>query len=329
MTLDELVLEYEETMKYTIKAGSLATYRSSYDFYSKKYFGNMQIEDINNNVVKNWWNKILNSKTRTGKDYSIKTINSYIKSSISVYLSYAEHMGYIKRNPLKSIPKYKCPDKVPQTYENFWELSDFKYFLNFVDIEIYRDLFYIIFFTGMRIGEVIAMTWEDIDFFNKKLSINKNLRYAYQKGYITSSPKSKCSVRKIELSDMCMEILNKIRLDQLKDNNYSIHDYVFGGKKFLRYCTIRKYFKKYLYKSGVKEISIHGLRHSHASMLINAGVSDNLIANRLGHSIFTLHDTYAHIYSTSKKDFYPILNKLENNFKEIQYQNNSKEELYN
>lgn len=330
MTLNELVNEFEDTMKHTLKISSIATYRCSYECYAKTFFydGNIQIEDIDNKMTKAWWIFILNAQSRNGKHYAKKTINCYIRTGLSVYLNYAARLGYIKRNPMSSIPKYNCPDSVSITYENFWEVSDFKYFLNFATDELHYNLYFLIFFTGLRIGEAIALTWENIDFYNKKLSINKDIRYVSGKGYIQSSPKTKRSLRTIELSNTCLEILLKMKTKQINNLSYKLNNYIFGETHFLRYSTIRNNFNKCINKAGLKKITLHGLRHSHASMLINAGARDDLIANRLGHSIKTLHDIYSHIYSNRKKDFYPILNKLEKEFRINNFDDLYKEIVY-
>lgn len=318
ITFDNLVEAYENTMQYTIKVGSVYTYRENYKRYIQPYFGNVDITSIDVNLCMTWWKMILSTKNRNGQDFKKSTINKSMRNTFIMYLNFALKMGYISSNPALAIPHYKKPNEIPKKLDNFWELSEFNIFISFVDDQLYKDLFYFLFFTGLRIGETLSLTWNDIDFANNKISINKSIRYiSPELGYIIGPPKNIRSVRTIDISSHTLDILYNTFENQNKTNAYFNNKwFVFGGKSHLRYGSIRFKFKHYVKISGVKEISLHGLRHSHAAMLINAKVDDFLIAERLGHTVKELYNTYAHIYNVNRKDFYNVLNNIE---KELSY----------
>lgn len=318
ITFDNLVETYENTMQYTIKVGSVYTYRENYKRYIQPYFGNIDIASIDVDLCMAWWKMILSTKNRNGQDFKKSTINRSMRNTFMMYLNFALKMGYISSNPALAIPYYKKPNEIAKKLDNFWELREFSVFISFVDDQLYKNLFYFLFFTGLRIGETLALTWSDIDFVNNKISINKSIRYiSPELGYIIGAPKNIRSVRTIDVSSNTLDMLYNAFENQNKTNPYFNNKwFVFGGKNHLRYGSIRFKFKQYVKVSGVKEISLHGLRHSHVSMLINAKIDDFLIAERLGHTVKELHNTYAHIYSVNRKEFYDVLNNIE---KELSY----------
>ena len=318
ITLDELVIQHENIMKNTLKLASLTAYKRRYIQYIQPYFGTSAISSINLDRLLQWWSDMTSLKSRNNKNYSTNTLNCSIRGTFNAYMNFAVNMVYIAQNPLSLIPQYKNPNEVHMNKNNYWTSNEFNNFLSTVDNLLYYSLFYILFFTGMRIGEVLSLQWNDIDFSRNKLYINKTLRYiSKQKGYIISPPKSWRSQRCIELTDGCINLLDELFCTYETYPNFKMSNFVFGNSCFLKYPTIRVNFMKYISKSHVKSITIHGLRHSHASMLINANVPDYLIADHLGHSVNELYKTYAHIYISSKEEFFPILNHLECEFQNI------------
>lgn len=315
-------------MQYTVKIGTIHTYRNNYRRYIQPYFGDIDISSIDVDLCMNWWKMIISTKNQNGQGFKKSTINRSMRHTLSTYLHFAFKMGFIQSNPALVIPKYKYkqPNDIPKKMENFWELSEFNIFISFVNEQVYKDMFHLLFFTGLRIGEVLALTWNDVDFVNNKIFINKTIRYiSPELGYTIGSPKNLRSIRTIDISFKTVNMLHNMYENQHKSNAYFNNKYfVFGGKYHLKYGNIRLKFKHYISVSDVKEITIHGLRHSHASSLINAKVDDYLIAERLGHSINELRNTYAHIYGKNKKEFYDILNNIE---KEVSFKDNNLEAI--
>lgn len=311
-TLNDVVDDYEVIYANTYKASTIAMHRYAYNLYVKPFFGDCLVKDIDTVMVFKWWDEIVEGVSTKGTPYTVKTINCFIRPALSVYLNLAVRLGYIERNPMVAVPKYRNPNSVPTKSDNFIEASDFFTFISCVDDELYYNLFYLLFFTGARIGEMFCLTWEDVDFINRKININKTIRYVSKElGVMITPPKTKNSIRIIEVSFGCLEILQSMFDKASKKVGFSYKNFVFGNDDHLKYNNTRKKFNYYLNKSGVKKITLHGLRHSHASMLINNGVQDYLVAQRLGHSVKELHETYAHIFSSKQKELEPILDSIE------------------
>lgn len=167
-------------------------------------------------------------------------------------------------------------------------------------------MFQILYYSGFRCGEFLAITLEDIDFESNKISISKSLRRAVGKDIITS-PKTPKSVRTIVMPTFVMD-----ELKEYVDSIYGITDkerlFPFT-KSYINGC-IAKACKA----TGVKKIRIHDLRHSHASYLIHLGCSPLLISERLGHEkVLTTLNTYSHLYPNKQQELVEMMEAAHDN----------------
>jgi len=172
----------------------------------------------------------------------------------------------------------------------FWTVAEFNKFIATVEDKLISKVgFETLFWTGIRSGELLALTLSDFDFENKTLSINKNYARLNKEDLILEpkTPKSKRVVTiPLFLCDLVQEYANK--LYGYETNERLLHvTKTYLNKEMERGCK----------KSGVKKIRVHDLRHSHASLLIEMGFSPLLISERLGHeNIETTLNTYSHLY---------------------------------
>ncbi|MFA7637519.1 MAG: site-specific integrase, partial [Monoglobales bacterium] len=183
-----------------------------------------------------------------------------------------------------------------------WTLDEFNKFISFVTKPAAHLAFEILFWTGIRSGELLALTPEDI-LPDKKISINKT--YARLDGEdIISEPKTPKSIRIIPIPDFLYdEIWDYInRLGSIEKT-----DRIFYFSKGFLNNEIKRVSKK----AGVKEIRVHDLRHSHASLLIEMGYSILLVSERLGHEkVETTLNTYAHLYPNKQQKLVEGLQNL-------------------
>lgn len=164
------------------------------------------------------------------------------------------------------------------------------------------------FFTGLRIGEFCALQWKDVDLINNKLRISKSLSAITSK--ITSLRTAR-SNRTIQLPDRLIEKLKKRYIIVSQQEGFNDDYYLYKDQTYISIATLRRWFNEDVKKSGVKRITVHGLRHSHASYLLsNSTISELLIADRLGHSVEMLRNTYAHIYEKSRKNLIDFIDEL-------------------
>ncbi len=164
------------------------------------------------------------------------------------------------------------------------------------------------FLAGLRIGEFCALQWKDIDLIHHQLTVSKSLSAITSK---ITSPKTIRSHRTIQLPIKLVEKLTKRYLIVSQLKNFNEDWFLYKDNSYISISTFRRWFNEDVKKAGVKKITVHGLRHSHASYLLsNPTISELLIAERLGHSVEMLRSTYAHIYEKSRKNLMDYIDEL-------------------
>ena len=244
------------------------------------YFGNKRVNDITAADIRQWQNELI--KIGYSPTY-LKTINN----QLSAIFNYAVRYYDLKSNPCAkagSMGKSKAEEM------DFWTGEEFR---RFIDSVMNKRLSYMAFmtlyWTGMRLGELLALNPKDVDLEKRTISITKSYQRLGKKDVITP-PKTPKSKRVITIPEFLAA--------DIKDYMDSLYDLQENDRLF----PITKYYLEHemqrgIKESGVKRIRVHDLRHSHASMLIKLGFSPLEIANRLGHEkVETTLNTYAHLY---------------------------------
>ena len=244
------------------------------------YFGNKRVNDITAADIRQWQNELI--KMGYSPTY-LKTINN----QLSAIFNYAVRYYDLKSNPCAkagSMGKSKAEEM------DFWTGEEFR---KFIDSVMNKRLSYMAFmtlyWTGMRMGELLALNPKDVDLEKRTISITKSYQRLGKKDVITP-PKTPKSKRVITIPEFLAA--------DIKDYMDSLYDLQEDDRLF----PITKYYLEHemqrgIKESGVKRIRVHDLRHSHASMLIELGFSPLEIANRLGHEkVETTLNTYSHLY---------------------------------
>lgn len=177
--------------------------------------------------------------------------------------------------------------------------------------------------TGLRIGELEALTWNDFNPTTKELSVNKTLRYVKDldtgKYKVTiSTPKTKCSTRTLKLSDKTVQLLLEQQREQkllrIKlGNRYKAGDAIFTNSQgnYLAPNGIRREFNKLLKEAGLKQVKFHALRHSFATRLFEHGIPLKTVSVILGHSsTMVTEKVYVHILDSLKQDVANVINDI-------------------
>lgn len=279
---------YFDTKANKIKLSSLETKKSIFEKYILPYFKGKDIREIKTADLTRWQNKVLFAKNENGEnilaDTYIKTINSQLRG----FFNFAVRNKYIERfdNPildLESVGK-----KESDREYIVWSREDFSLFLR--SITDHEDAYYafmILFYTGIRKGELLALTVKDFDYENKTLSINKTFSIIKGKEVITS-PKTKNSKRIVQLPDFVCEAVNTyINLFYKPTPNQRLFNYNTG--KFL-ISAMEAGCKR----TGLPKIRIHDLRHSHITYLQTLEISSMDIAERVGHKNIGMTMHYSH-----------------------------------
>ncbi|BES66090.1 site-specific integrase [Gottschalkiaceae bacterium SANA] len=282
MTFEALVKIYMEDCKTRLKPTTYANKEYVINLKVLPYFKNMRINEIEPATIRKWQNKLLNHENNYSMTY-LKTTNNQLSAIFNFAMKYYK----LPTNPARisgSMGK-KNSGRIA-----FWTKYEFDQFMTSVeDSPIYKTIFTLLFWTGMRIGETLALTLDDFDFREQTVSVTKN--YARHEGQdLILEPKTPKSKRTITIPRAVSNIVQEY-LTVLYD--YQPHDRLFPITR----TTMNGVMKRKCKEMNLKRIRIHDLRHSHASLLIEMGFSPLLISERLGHeNIETTLQTYSHLY---------------------------------
>lgn len=280
MKFEDFWKMYCADMETRLREHTMRTKKYIVELKILPYFGNKRVNDITAADIRQWQNGLI--KMGYSPTY-LKTINN----QLSAIFNYAVRYYDLKSNPCAkagSMGKSKAEEM------DFWTGEEFR---KFIDSVMNKRLSYMAFmtlyWTGMRLGELLALNPKDVDLEKRTISITKSYQRLGKKDVITP-PKTPKSKRVITIPEFLAT--------DIKDYMVSLYDLQEDDRLF----PITKYYLEHemqrgIKESGVKRIRVHDLRHSHASMLIELGFSPLEIANRLGHEkVETTLNTYAHLY---------------------------------
>ena len=314
LTLQEVVDIYSQridslVIKETTLYGDLTYYR----IHIKDTFGDRKVKDITPNMIEIWLGEQIKKKKRDGGAYSVRTIN-HAKNVLSKFMTYAKRLGQIQYNPVGAVPSLKDHNPIQtkkDSEENFWELEEFNEFMTYVDDPYWQDVFSFLFQTGLREGEMFGLIWDNVNLVKGTVFIAQSISNKTDKGhYVVTTPKNTRSIRTVILSEQMKEILKRRYQHERKKDGFNRSYYVFGDVTPMSRNKLAYNLDRYIDLSGVKRITPHGFRHSHASLLIYNKVDDAVIAERLGHTIEELHKTYAHIYGDLRSEMKDKLDEI-------------------
>ncbi len=288
---------YYEDMTPRLREHTMKTKKHIIELKIMPFFGKKSMNAITPADIRKWQNELLL------KNYS-QTYLRTINNQLTAIFNYATQYYDLKNNPCKkagSIGKNKAEEM------NFWTKEEFSMFIEGVmDKQRSYTAFMVLFWTGMRIGELLALTPSDIDFEEKTIHISKSYQRIDGRDVITP-PKTQKGNRIITVPDFLLadlkDYMNNIYC--LEDN-----DRLFPVTKYYMEHEIKRGVKN----SGVKYIRIHDIRHSHCAMLMELGITPLEAAERLGHErVETMLNTYAHLYPNKQRK---LSDKLEQIYKE-------------
>ena len=294
MSFELFVKCYFGDKKTRLKERTIQIKQYMIDTHVTPYFTGKPINQITPKDILDWQNEMMT------KGYE-PTYLRMVENQVFALFNHATRFYGLLDNPCKKTDRIgKSNAKELQ----FWTKEEYDTFIATVDTkERYYTLFEILFWTGMRCGEVLALTLADIDFINHQITINKTY-YRMNKEDIITSPKTEKSNRVVTIPEFLTE-----EIRQYTETIYGIDN---DTRLFPIVAeAVQHRMKIYIEKSGVKKIRVHDLRHSHASMLINMGVQPITISNRLGHEkVTTTMNIYGHLYPNTQKELAEKLNEL-------------------
>lgn len=297
MTFQNLYEIYMEDMAARLKQSTLLTKKAVLQTHILPFFGSKPINEIKASDVRRWQAKLMSSPNNYSQTY-LKKINTELNSIIN----YAKRFYDLNTNPCGkagTIGKAKAEEMDYWTYDEYIAFREGVKDkpLSYICIEV-------LYWTGMREGELLALSPADIDLDNKTISINRTYQRIEGKDVFTS-PKTRKSKRKIPLPDfLCQELSDYIQSRYMLDADERLFPVT---KSYLSHEMIRG-----CKNTGVKKIRIHDIRHSHASLLINQGCDALMLADRLGHEkVSTTLNTYSHLFPHKQQELVHSLESLQ------------------
>jgi len=228
----------------------------------------------------------------------------YCHSLLAEALGHAVRMGLLSRNVAHCTEGPRLDQKVMPTLAP----EDVPVFLEAAQGSAYYELFYLLLHTGLRRGEALALKWKNIDLGLASLGVSAYLSvveaaYKLNGTYVVKEPKTSHSRRRVALSPSLALVLRQYKAEKeaqraLLGNSLADDDFVFAHPDGtpLDPSTVSHAFNKIIRKAGLPHIRLHDLRHTHASLLLQAGVHPKVVQERLGHSsIRVTLDTYSHV----------------------------------
>lgn len=300
---------YNEWLEYKQSQVKITTFyadKKRADKHILQYFKNYKLHSIKSNTLLEWKNNLLSKGMATNSSNSIIGFMQKILDYAEINYNFDRKVaGRLQKNKSYEIKKEK------ESSWNFWTYEEFDLFIKNVDDEYYYLIFYFLYYTGLRIGEAIALNWTDIDFKKKTLRVNKTFTNKIGNGGSKIiSPKTKNSIRTIDLDNSLLDLLKRHYESEKKIYGFNENMFVFGNINHLNHTTLSRHLSIYIKNSGVKKITLHGFRHSHASLLINLGLDFKDVAERLGDTIEMVQSTYYHMFPEKKSNTVNALNKM-------------------
>ena len=299
-TYRELVALWWESYKNTIKPNSQQSMEGIVRLHILPVFGDYKLEKLTTPIIQQQVNKWADKANKGEKgayaNYSfLNNINRRI-------LQYGVTMQVIQHNPARDViipRKQQNKDHKVKFFSN-QELKQFLDYLEDLDQSSYENFFdYVLYKTllasGCRIGEALALEWSDIDLKKGTISISKTLN-RYQE---TNTPKSKAGLREIDIDKATVSLLKQYKKRQ------QVQSWQLGRSegivftpfttKYAYACLLRKRLQSHFKAAGVPDISFHGFRHTHATIMLYAGIEAKDLQYRLGHSNISMTlNTYVH-----------------------------------
>lgn len=298
MLFKDFVEVYAEDMKPRLKYNTWLTKEHIIKTKLLPYFGNKKMNEIKAADVVRWKNEMMSFRDEDGNGYS-KVYLKTLQSQLSAIFNHGIRLYELKENPVRkagSMGGERRKEMLVWTKEEYKKFSE-----AIIDKPQAYYAFEVLFWTGLRVGELLALTPADIDFSAKTISVTKSYQRIKGEDYITD-PKTEKSNRTVSIPDFLCEELQEYlaMLYGFKDDDRMFQI----TKSFLHHEMIRG-----SEKAGVKRIRIHDIRHSHISLLISMGFSAVSIGNRVGHESVDITYRYAHMFPTEQTKMAKLLNE--------------------
>lgn len=311
-TYKELASIWWDSYKNTVKPNTQQAMKGLLKVHILPVFGDYKLDKLTTPIIQQQVNKWADKANKGVKGaYANYNLLHNVNSRI---LKYGVAMQLIQHNPATDVivPRKKQKEQSKIKFLDRQELKQFLGYLDTLDQSIYENLFDFVLYTfllatGVRISEALALEWSDIDLDNGYIDVNKTVAFSRME---TNSTKSEAGNRKISIDKNTVLMLRLYKARQYQcfmEHGYSskMAKYVFsnGFNIYPNRTNLQLVLTKHLKQAGLPRFTFHAFRHTHASLLLNAGISYKELQHRLGHSTLAMTmDIYSHLSKEKEKD---------------------------
>lgn len=297
-TVEAFITDFlENTIKNEVSRNTYISQRGYINNHIIPKLGKIKLQKLTPMDIQRFYNLLIEEGISPG---TVHNIGNLLGKTLRV----ASEWGFITKNVASVVkkPTYKQPKM------KAWTKEEMETFLDKTRNSRFHVFYLISLTTGMRIGEICALNWGDVDFKNKRITVTKTVVYADKQLYIKESPKTDGSNRTIDIPDFVVNYLKRYKLEQTPNRLNLIvpgikHDLVYNS-------ALSKVFNDDIKIAGVPKIRIHDMRHTHATLLLQMGENIKVVSERLGHAtITTTLNTYAHVMPNMQKTLAENLEK--------------------
>ncbi len=305
MTISELYESYNAYYRKRYKESSYLTYKSKLEHHLIPYYGNKKVVEMKTSDIVKWHTGLLS------KGLSVGYVRN-IHARFSAMLEYGRQIGVVDHNICVEAGNVKKSSNDAKEI-SYLDYNEWKIVESNLPDNIYGLIICFLYWSGLRIGEALALNYSDFNSDFSEVHVSKTLtRKVESGGYKITKPKTKNAIRFVTLEggSIAKKLQDHYKLAKDSDG-FCKSNFVFGNTKPVGSTQIARVLNKAVEDSGIdKHIRIHDLRHSHASLLIAEGVDPAILSARMGHAdISTTFDVYVHLFEQRRQRMVHILAK--------------------
>jgi integrase len=311
-----LTKEWLPAVKATIRPSTYNSYVQHVECHVVPHIGSLKLAKLTGSQVNALYAKLAESGKQDGKSGLSPMTVHHVHSCLHKACKDAVRWGQLSRNPLDAAdPPRKKGDGAQEMQT--WTKEQLKAFLEAMAGERLSPLWHTIAMTGMRRGEAIGLRWSDVDLEAGRLSVRRAL-IPINREVVVSEPKTAKGRRVIALDPGTVEVLKAQAARQLDEQDAGNEAWVDSGLVFTQETglaldpeSVSRYFRQAVKKSMLPQIRLHDLRHTHATLALQAGVHPKVVSERLGHATISITlDTYSHAIPAMQEEAAALIAEL-------------------
>ncbi len=311
-----LTKEWLPAVKATIRPSTYNSYVQHVECHIAPHIGSVKLAKLTGSQVNALYAKLAESGKKDAKSGLSPMTVHHVHSCLHKACKDAVRWGHLPKNPLDAADPPRKKDDGSKEMQT-WSKEQLRAFLGSVRDDRLSPLWHLIAMTGMRRGEAIGLRWSDVDLENARLAVRRAL-IPTSREVVVSEPKTAKGRRVIALDPATVEVLKSQAARQLDEQLNQGETWVETGLVFTQECgevldpeSVSRYFRQAVKKALLPTIRLHDLRHTHATLSLQAGIHPKVVSERLGHATVSITlDTYSHAIPAMQEEAAALIAQL-------------------